>query len=80
MVKLEKFIEECDEEKIRNFPLCLDGPSYGATKKKSARLSIAVPKVVIGENLMDKDKWWWRIIVVEKKEAKRVFKKLSKKK
>lgn len=76
-IQISKLIEEVAEDKILTFPLRLDGQAYAQTEKRNARLSISVPSNVIGKNLMDKDKWWWRVIVIEKKEYERAYKKLE---
>ena len=79
VIELSKLIEETKEDKIFNFPLVLDGQAYAKTKKKDARLSISIPSSIIGEDLRDKDKWWFRIIAIEKKEYIRVYSKLEQK-
>jgi len=78
MVKLNKLIEECREDKIFNFPMRLWGSAFAMTDKKPARVSMSLPTDICGKDLKDLDKWAFVIIAIDKKEWSRIFKKLNK--
>lgn len=78
VIKLSKLIEETKENKIFNFPLNLNGQAYAKNKNKPARITISLPPTICGESLTDLDKWWFRIIAIEKEEYTRVYMKLEK--
>ncbi len=76
-IKLSKLIDETKEDKIYNFPLNLNGQAYAKNKKSPARITISLPENICGKDLGDLDKWWFRIIAIEKKEYTRVYMKLE---
>ncbi len=46
-----------DNKECRVFNFAFDGSSYGANKKRRARVSIAIPKEMCDTNLKDLDNW-----------------------
>jgi len=76
-IKLSELIDETKEDKIYNFPLNLNGQAYAKNKKKPARITISLPESICGKSLTDLDKWWFRIIAIEKKEYTRAYMKLE---
>ncbi len=76
-IKLSELIDETKEDKIYNFPLNLNGQAYAKNKKNPARITISLPENICGEDLGDLDKWWFRIVAIEKKEYTRAYMKLE---
>lgn len=57
-----------DSEHANVFPLVQNGTSYGSTKKKQARISIAMPREVCDSNLKDLRKWKMFVLAYSKEE------------
>ena len=60
---------------VTAFDVKRDGISYGANTKKNryARITIALPPYICGENLRDLDQWTLKIIAVKKEEYNKII-------
>ncbi len=58
-----------EDGRIRIFPLERNGQSYAANKKtkKSARISISIPKEICDENLQDLRNWKMFVVAIPNK-------------
>ena len=79
IVRFDELLKEIRKDKIFNFPLRLYGQAFAQNKKtgKPARVTIALPENIVGEDLKDLDKWAFVIFAIDKKEWDKAWKKLE---
>jgi hypothetical protein len=62
-----------DGEDVAVVPFVQNGMAYAATKTKPCRVSIAIPRDMVDENLRDLHDWHFQIIAVKKDKYNKII-------
>lgn len=66
-------LNRVDDAQTISFPITLSGNSSAATKKRLAKISMAVPREIVDRSLHELEDWQLLIVAVKRDEYDRVL-------